>query len=131
MSYDPYILIPFPEVADGCSVLLRNPQLVPPEVLEPTSVPVGPDGEPLDRDEARNAMYEVMARLIVGWKVFDASVAPTAAGEDVDPEELLKTLTQATPVRLGAITPENVGKLPLVIINKLGAAIGDAANPPT
>ena len=80
---------------------------------------------------ANEAMYKVMARLIVAWKVYQA-FDPDAVLEidpEADPAELLASLGAGEQKRIGAITSENVGRLPLAIINRIGEEIGRVADP--
>ncbi|MFF4403840.1 hypothetical protein [Streptomyces sp. NPDC001404] len=126
------ILLKFPQLGERVSVLLRNPKLLPPGEITPEDVPLGPDGQPVDPQAAQQAMYRVMARLIAAWHVYDASSAGTAAHVDLDADDLdaqLAALEAADQVRLTDITPENVAKLPMAIINRIGEEIGRVADP--
>lgn len=104
----------FPEVSDGPDdkiwVAIRNPRLaLAPEI---TSATQGSDGE----QASTNAM---LAALIVGWRVYDASAPVTldADGNDVsEPAELLPL----------PATPELVAKLPAVIYIWLGEQLRKA-----
>lgn len=126
------ILLQFPDLGDRVSVLLRNPRLLPPSELTPEDVQVDANGQPLDPQAANVAMYKVMANLIVAWHVYDASAAGAAASIDLDADNLdeqLQALEGADQVRLIDITPENVAKLPMSIINRIGEEIGRVADP--
>lgn len=129
---NPYSLLQFPELGDDVSVLIRNPQLLAPAEITPKDVPLDERGQPLDPQEAQNAMYEVFARLIVAWKVYDGSTGtPLELGEDADPVALFESLN-ATPdaqPRLGAITVDNIARMPLRIINRIGEELGRVADP--
>lgn len=112
---DRYLTIPFDHLtADAKNfpvyVTIRNPRLVPPEMLTAESVPLGPDGMPLDPAKAAMATYGVLAKLIKDWRVYNAY----AEGVELLP--------------LPA-TAETVAKLPLDIINRLGQEVARAANP--
>jgi hypothetical protein len=126
----PYILIPFPELGDDCSVLLKNPQLLPPSEITPEDVPLDDKGQPLDPQAANQSMYKVMARIIVAWKVYEAFTTDLPPVDpDADPSTVMKTLEALEQRRLGAVTAENVGRLPMVIIQRIGEEIGRVANP--
>jgi hypothetical protein len=53
-------------------VILKNPKIVPLDELQPADVPLGPDGQPVE-EEARIAMYRVVAGLVKAWHVYDAT----------------------------------------------------------
>jgi len=129
---NPYVLLQFPELGDDVSVLMRNPQLLPPSEVTPKDVPLDERGQPLDPQQAQESMYEVFARVIVAWKVYDASEsAPIEAGEEVDPVALFESLNAvgAPQPRLGAITSDNVGRMPMRIINRVMEEISRVADP--
>lgn len=119
--------IPFPELSDdpvGDPIWLsvRNPRLMSPQELQPREVPLNEQGEPTDQGEARTAMFELYAKMIVGWRAYDPRTIR------VDPntgQELDMELLPSPP------TPELVGRLPMVILNKLSDVIKDAINPPS
>ena len=126
------ILLQFPELGDKVSVLLRNPRLLPPSEITPEDVAVDDKGQPLDPQAANQAMYKVMARLIVAWHVYDASTASSEASIDLDADNLdeqLDAFEAADQIRLTEITADNVAKLPMAIINKIGEEIGRVADP--
>jgi hypothetical protein len=126
---NPFVLLPFPELGDDVSVLLKNPQLQPPAAITPEDVPVDEHGQPLDPQAANEAMYKVMARLIVSWKVYEAPGVDIQIDPDADPADVLAALGTGEPRRLGAVTPENIAKLPLAIINRIGEEVGRVADP--
>jgi hypothetical protein len=97
-------------VNDPVWVVIRNPRLVPPSVLTADPVALGPDGMPVDQKAAELATYAVLARLIKDWRVYDASV---------DGISLLPM----------PASPDLIARLPLEIINRLGAEVSRAANP--
>lgn len=128
---NPYVLLQFPDLGDDVSVLMKNPQLLPPSEITPEDVPTDDNGQPVDPNEAQQAMYRVMTRVIVAWKVYEA-FNPNEALDidpDADPAELFETLGTGEQQRLGKVTPENVGRLPLAIINRIGEEIGRVADP--
>jgi hypothetical protein len=119
------IHIPFPDLSDSDDdaiwLSIRNPQYMSPGELQPKDVPLGPDGK-ADPVATMEAMYEVYSRLIVGWRVYDATTI------QVDPE----TGAELDMQRLGSpATPVLVGKLPMVILNELAKVIKDAIDPPS
>jgi len=103
------IKLDFPDLAeadDDIHIIIRNPKLVPPGELRRRDIKVGPDGMPEDMEEATSAGYEVLAKLIIGWRVYDAT-----STEDDQP-------------RLGLpATAALVAKLPMEIINRLGVEL--------
>jgi len=131
MGYnEPYVLLPFPDLGADCSVLLKNPQLLAPSEITPEDVPLDDKGQPVDPQGANEAMYKVMAKIIVAWKVYEAFAADLPQVDpDADPADVLATLQAMEQRRIGAVTPENVGRLPLAIINRIGEEIGRVADP--
>ncbi|MFD7016140.1 hypothetical protein [Streptomyces sp. NPDC059928] len=127
-----YIPLPFPKLGERVSVLLRNPRLLPPSEITPRDVPLGSNGQPLDPAAAQEAMYEVMARVIVAWNVYDASSAGGPLDIDLtadNVDEQLKALESADQKRLGDVTAENVARLPMAIITAIGEELGRIADP--
>lgn len=125
------ILLEFPDLGDA-SILIRNPRLLPPSEITPEDVAVDSNGQPIDPQAANQSMYKVMAKLIVAWRVYDASADSSPVDIDLDADNLdeqLKALETADQVRLGPITAENVAKLPMAIINRIGEEIGRVADP--
>jgi hypothetical protein len=101
-------------------VTLRNPRLVPPATMIPRTVPTNPDGTPTNPEDQSNAMFEIFARLILGWRCYDAddiAINPET-GEEL-PQSLLPQ----------EITVDNVKKLPAAIVNKIAETIQEGANP--
>ncbi|MEV5944243.1 hypothetical protein [Streptomyces sp. NPDC051994] len=128
---NPYVLLTFDELGDDVSILMRNPQLLPPREITPRDVPTDDKGQPIDSDELQTAMYEVFARLIVAWKVYDASAAaPLDVGEDPDPVALFGSLGEggAQP-RIKDITVENIARLPMRIISRLMDTVNASVAP--
>ncbi|MEV8324507.1 hypothetical protein [Kitasatospora sp. NPDC056731] len=129
---DRFLLITFPEVGDDASILLRNPRLVPPDLLEPEPIELDAAGEPVDREAARRAMHTVFSKLIVAWRgMYDAASdevpADLPAGGDLG--DLLARLEESGQQQLGAPSPETVARLPIAVVNRLAEEIGNAANP--
>jgi hypothetical protein len=128
---NPYVLLQFPDLGDDISVLMKNPQLLPPSDIQPEDVPTDDNGQPLDQNAAQEAMYKVMARLIVAWKVYEA-FDPNAALDidpEADPAALFDSLGAGEQKRLGNVTVENIARLPLAIINRIGEEVGRVADP--
>ncbi|MGW1071587.1 hypothetical protein [Streptomyces sp. NPDC002537] len=126
------ILLEFPQLGDKVSVLLRNPVLLPPGELTPDDVATDADGKPVDPQAANAAMYKVMANLIVAWHVYDASATGVPVTIDLDADDLtaqLAALEAAEQTRLVEVTPENVARLPMAIITRIGEEIGRVADP--
>lgn len=127
---NPYLLLQFPELANDCSVLMRNPQLLAPAEITPEDVPVGEDGKAVDPNAANEAMYKVMARIIVAWKVYEAfSGDLPPVDPDADPADIQAVLEQVEQRRIGEVTAENVGRLPMVIIQRIMEEISRVADP--
>lgn len=127
---NPYVLLQFPDLAEDCSVLMRNPQLLAPAEITPEDVAVGEDGKPVDPAAANEAMYKVMARVIVAWKVYEPfSGDMPAVDPDADPADILAALEQVEQRRIGEVTAENVGRLPMAIINRIMEEISRVADP--
>ena len=109
------ITIQFPELAEGDDkiyVTIRNPKRVPPSELRGRDVAMDAAGNPLDSEDAELAGYEVIAKLIVGWHVYDAT-----------------SLEDDQPLLGLPATPESVAKLPLEIVNRIGETLGNAVSP--
>lgn len=131
MSYSkPYVMLPFPELGEDCSVLLRNPNLLSPAEITPRDVQLDADGKPVDANEANLAMYEMMTKVIVAWKVYEAFPADLPQVDpDADPAEVLASLETMEQRRVGAVTAENIGRLPMAIIKAVMDEIGHVADP--
>lgn len=127
-----FVLLPFPELGDKVSVLMRNPRLLPPSEITPEDVQTDADGRPLDPQAANQSMYKVMARIIIDWHVYDSASDSALPDIDLDADDLdaqLAALESTDQVRLDKVTPENVAKLPMAIINRIGEEIGRVADP--
>lgn len=132
MGYtNPYVLLTFPDLGDDISVLMKNPQLLPPSEIEPEDVPTNENGQPVDPSAAQEAAYKVMAKLIVAWKVYEAFNPNSSVDIDpeADPAALFESLGAGEQQRLGAITVENIGRLPLAILNRIGEEVGRVSDP--
>lgn len=102
-------------------VTIRNPKLVPSDELMPEQVTPVVDGQPEDAKAANASMHKMFAKIIIGWRVYDASEIPVlnAVGEPEGDQRLLPM----------DYTPENVAKLPMEILNTIGKEVSGALNP--
>ena len=120
------VTLQFPELTDDgdpvLHVVLRNPQTVPPSDLAPDDIALGPDGTPLDKDLAAQRSREIIASLVVGWRMYDAS------DFGYNPETGLPTDQKPLPL---PATADLVDKLPMVVIRRINDTITDAVNPPS
>lgn len=114
------ITVDFPHLGDDIRVILRNPALLTADELAGDNVAIDPvTGLPLDMEAAKQSMYGTIAKLVVGWTVFDA----TAAMLDEDLNEIDQP---ALPL---PATRESVAKLPSAILTKLAEVVKQAVNP--
>lgn len=97
------------EPDDQVHIVLRNPKTVPIDDLIPD---VNDAGGVIPESEMRQATYEVIARLVVGGHLYDA----TAVGDD-------------QPLLDYPLTPKTVAALPMDIINDLAKLISEVTNP--
>jgi hypothetical protein len=107
---------------DKIWVALRNPRLMPPNELRPSKdVPVDEaTGRPTDMAVAEMEMFAVFAKLIIGWRVYDASsmsVDPVTG--EVNDQGLLDS----------PATAELVAKLPSAILTEITEVFTQAVNP--
>lgn len=103
-------------------VAVRNFKLMPPGDLAPREITLDADGKPVDAAEAQEAMYEVFAKAIIGWRVPD----PATLAVDPDTGEVLPMKLMEHPPNL-----ERVKRLPLEIIGRLAEELAKAVNPPS
>jgi len=108
------------EPGDQIWITIRNPKLLAAGELRPRDVAMMPDGvTPVNIGDAESAMYEMLAKLIVGWHVYDASeLALDSDGRPVAQDVL--------PL---PATPDSVAKLPAIIVKKISEEITNAVNP--
>jgi hypothetical protein len=125
---DAVITKQFPELADIYGdkvwVTIRNPRIMAVEELRAKGLKTDADGEVIDDEDgekASHAGYGVMARLVIGWRVFDSS-GDIELDDDGHPVKLDMP-------RLGKATAATVAKLPAEIITWLGEEMG-RLNPP-
>jgi hypothetical protein len=110
-----------PVPSEAIWVVIRNPRLMPPGELTPRDVPSDPaTGRPLSADDANQAMYEIFAKLIIGWRVYDATdfAINPETGEPLEQRLLELPATEA-----------NVAKLPNVIVNRIANTMAESTNP--
>jgi hypothetical protein len=123
---NPIVHIPFIELMsdteDPIWVSIRNPRLMSPQELQPKPIAMDDKGQPVDPLDARNAMNDVIAKLIVGWRVYD----PASIKVDDNTGELLPMERFPSPA-----TPTLVARLPVAIITKLAEEVTSAMNPPS
>lgn len=130
------IKIDFPDLSepgDPVYVIIRNPQLMPPAELRSYAAKFSPDlGNIASDDPAAlaaaaakvsdgdlDAAYGMFARMVLAWRVYDASAVPeiNEAGDVTGDQPLLPL----------PATPELVSRLPLEIIERLGEELGKAS----
>ena len=112
------VTIQFPDMSDDPEdkiwVCMRNPKMVPIDEMRSGTdgITLNAAGEPEDTGAATRSGYKILAKLIVGWHVWDATVMPelNAAGEDVSVQVLLPQ---------PPTTAEVIAKLPIEILNRL------------
>jgi hypothetical protein len=108
------------EPGDTVWITIRNPKLMTAHELRPRDVAMMPDGvTPVNYMDAETAMYETLSKLIVGWRMYDAS--------DIGLDESGHPVAQDT-LPLPA-TPELVAKLPATVVKRLSEEITNAVNP--
>jgi hypothetical protein len=120
------VVLDFPDLSedpvnDPIRVVVRNPKLMPPQELIPKDDVELVEGQPVDPQAAMRSGYEIVAKLLIGWRVYDPT-APIGLDVDLNPVGDQPLLPQE-------FTPENVAKLPAVILNRLGDLVQEAVNP--
>jgi hypothetical protein len=117
------ITLSFPELTEPgepeIHVIMRNPRLMPPAELAPQNVELDENNQPKDFDAAKTANDTVLAKLVIGWRAYDAS--------DIQVDEDGNVLPQA-PLPLPA-NAELVGKLPAAIFMRMIREVTDAVDP--
>lgn len=121
----------FPELStdgDAIWVTIRNPMWMAPEELitKDSEAKVDPDtGEPVNDEEAKKGTYALLAKLIIGWRVYDATWVPKIDGETGE------MMPGQEPPRLSLpATAAKARKLPFPIFQWLGEQL-ESLNPPT
>lgn len=100
-------------------VVMRNPRLMPPGELAPENVELDDNNQPKDLEAAKAANNGVLAKLVIGWRAYDASDIQVDADGNLLPQE---------PLPLPA-TAELVGKLPAAIFMRMIKEVTDAVDP--
>lgn len=100
----------YPTLGDDIWVTIKNPLLMPASVVQ-TDTPLQTDaqGNIVNNTEAMNAGFEIAARLVVDWNVYDPD------DESDNPAAL--------PL---PATAETMKKLPISISNAIGEIVGKA-----
>jgi len=112
----------FPELSDGSEdivVVFRNPKTQPMSRLEADVVATGPDGQP-DPAAASQAVYALVARLVLGGNLYDARV------DGIDPVTY-EPLDQ--PKLSFPLTAESAAGVPLEVVTRIVERIREAQNP--
>lgn len=126
------ILLAFPELAEGCTVLIRNPRLMAPHELDSPGTAVEGETAGSEAEQDSDSMHRTIAKLIVGWRnVYpaDLDTAELDLDGDTDLEALAESLNSADQEPLGQVNETNIRRVPFVIINKIAEQMGDLANP--
>lgn len=112
--------------ADPVWLVIRNPRTMPPDDIVPEDVT---PGEMPESDQIMAAGRKVFAKLIVAWRVYDASQQPQydpVTGEVIpgtDTQELLP------PPSTAGVDPELIRKLPTEIIMAIAKELEAARAP--
>jgi len=115
----PVITRHFPELVedgDDVWVTIRNPRLMAPGEMLSTAdgVQTGPDGEVQDLGVASRASFKLAAKLIIGWRMYDATFIP-----QLDPQG--EPVPGAAAALLPPVPgPADVAKAPMAVFNWLG-----------
>lgn len=139
---NPVIRIPFPEdLAPDCHVVIRNPRLMPASEIQSlagsrtdadreriraarAAIEAGQEiPDDLVTEEDGNRTYALIARLIVGWRVWDPRVPVKLddQGNLIEDEETAPRLLPPAPV-----TPELAGLLPQEVLFAIMEEVGKA-----
>lgn len=118
------VRIGFPELTEPDEpelfLILRNPKVVSPDEFASSDVAVGPDGQPLNPEDAAERSREIIARLVVTGRMYDA----TDMGVDMETGELTDQKLLTYP-----LTKNTARCLPVEVMQKIGAEIGAAFAP--
>ena len=115
---NPFILIPFDDLADGASVLIRNPRLMPPAKLQQ----IVTASEGADTGQILTAMTPLLVDLIVAWRNLypaDGALEGMDLESDEDLADLMAKLEAREQEPLKEITAENIARLPMAVVTKL------------
>lgn len=103
----------YPQLGDDIWVVIKNPLLMPASAIQTdTNIQVDANGNPVDRNAAMEAGFEIASRLVVSWNVYDPD----------DSED------NPAPLPLPA-TPHALRILPLSISNAISEIVGKALAP--
>lgn len=122
---DQVTTLTFPELSeegDLIWVTIRNPKLMSLEELQPKDVPVDAEGNPIDPAAAQRESYAIMAKLIIGAHVYDAT-AP------IELDETGQVISDMPLLPRTGYTAELIAKLPIEIMNRIGSVMTEAVNP--
>lgn len=118
---------------DPIWVVIKNPKLLPPQMFRNSGAAElevdEATGQPKNADAAADTGAQMAGRLIVAWRVYDATTSP-----EFDPqtgEELPGTTQDLLPAPAGGngVPPEQYAKLPGEIQIKIMETIAEAINP--
>lgn len=117
------VRIPFPDLTEKGEpelfITIKNPKTLPPDELMAGDIAVHPDGTPVDMAAATQRSRELIAGLVLAWRMYDGKdFQLDAEGNPAD----------QVPLPLPA-TPELVAKLPTRAIMALNDAISEAVSP--
>lgn len=105
------IRLDFPELGYDIWVIINNPMLMPSSRLQSDiDIQTDAQGRPIDPKAAVAATFDIAAKLVSSWNVYDP----------FDETE--------TPIPLPA-TPEKMALLPMSITLKISEIVGKALNP--
>lgn len=117
------VRIAFPDLTEEGEpelfITIKNPKVLPPEELMASDIEVDADGLPTDQKLAVQRSKEIVASLVLAWRMYDAT--GFGLDEEGNPKDQL-------PLPLPA-TPELVGKLPTEAIQKINQTITESINP--
>lgn len=124
---NPYIPLAFPDLADGCSVLIRNPQLMPTSLMEKAASMASADG-----GIAIEAMTEILTSLIVAWRnvyPVDEDLSDVDLHGETSIEDLAVLLETRQRQPLGPPSPDTVPRIPMTITLAITEHIKTGTNP--
>jgi hypothetical protein len=75
-------------------------------------IETGPDGQPVADEKTTHASHALFAKLVIGWRVYDASAVP-----ELDADGNVTGEQQLLPM---PATAELIAKLPMEIYARLG-----------
>lgn len=128
------INVPFHELSDDGDlvwVVIRNPRLQTIDSMAPDEVELDESGtKPKDPKQALAAMYANIAKLVVAWRVYDATADVEVTVDEQTGEARIADAPLLPAVnRQNPATPEMVRRLPAEITNRIGKIMLEAVNP--